>query len=117
MIDGGESAHQRECDPHLQRCLRCTDQEQRCAHAKEKHEHHRTPSPVIAVATGGQRGDAEHHESASGVRHQILPARELEFNGNRAHRSRENQQRKVIDRMGEVEQDARFHSKGVLVWR
>ena len=64
------------------------------------------PAPQVAQPSGRQRAQAEQHERADAVGHQVFPAREAEVGGDGADRGGEDQQEHVVDRMGDVEQEA-----------
>ena len=77
--------------------------------AEEEHDHHRPPSPQVTIAASRQRCDAEHHKGTGGVRHQVFPAAKAEVDSNGADGGSEDQQRQVVNGVGEVEQQAGGH--------
>ena len=107
MVDRRERAQQRQHQRELPRVLGDGGEQARRADAEVEHQHHRAPAPQIAQAPGGQRAQAEQHERAGGVGHQVFPAGEAEVRGDRAHRRREDQEHQVVDRVRDVEQHHR----------
>ena len=107
MVDGRERAHQRERGRELPRVLRDRGKQARHADAEVEHDHHRAPAPVVAQPSRRHRAQAEQHERARRVRHQVLPAREAEVDRDRADGGREDQQDEMVDRVRDVEEQRR----------
>ena len=104
MVDGRESAHQRQGQGHLPGRLGGGHQQARQAHANIEHHHHATPAPEVAQTACGDGPDAKKDESAHGVGHHVFPAPHPEVDGNGTHRRGKDQQEQVIQGMAHIQQ-------------
>ena len=63
----------------------------------------RTVSCWVTEAPGRQRTQAEQHERTHAVGHQRFPVGKAEFDSDRSHRGRENEQEHVVERVRNIE--------------
>ncbi len=102
MINRGKNADQGQADHQHRRAVTQAGQNRRGTDAKEKHQHHLPPTPVITQPAGGERAGAEGNKTTQRQADQrgVIEAEGL---GHAEHGSGENQHEHVINHMGSVD--------------